>query len=557
MQISMSKILEIKELSVRTTDDILVDRLSLELETGKTLAIVGESGSGKSLSSLAIMGLLPPNLKVSGKILFQGKDLLEHDERNLRNMRGKDIAIVFQEPMTALNPTMKCGLQVEELLLKDGARSRIEAREEVIRLFRKVELPRPKSIYHSYPHQISGGQKQRVVIAMAIALKPKLLIADEPTTALDATIQLGILELLRTLIKESEMSMIFISHDLTVVHRVADQVVVMRKGVVRESGATDEIFRHPRDDYSRGLMACKPTLDTYFERLPVISDYEEGRRPKLRLVQRDHRIQQAQKLQQASPLLRVTKVNKHFVGKGSLWSKTEVVQAVKDLDLEVYPGECLGLVGESGSGKTTLGRILSGLERSTQGRIWFKDVEITNASSREWRRLHREIQIIFQDPYSSLNPRIKIGEAIAEAMLPLKELNAAQRRKRTEELLDKVGLGREHYHRYPHEFSGGQRQRIGIARALAVKPKFIVCDEAVSALDVSVQAQILNLLNDLKDEFGLTYLFISHDLSVVKYFCDRLVVLKQGELVESGVSEEVFTSPKADYTKTLIAASHG
>lgn len=553
----MSKVLEIKELSIKSSGDTLVDSLSLELNAGQTLAIVGESGSGKSLSSLAIMGLLPKNLKVSGSIIFKGRDLLKMEDKQLRNIRGREIAMVFQEPMTALNPTMKCGAQVEELLRKDGKLNAKKAREEVIKLFKKVELPRPDSIYHSYPHQISGGQKQRVVIAMAIALKPKLLIADEPTTALDATVQFGILELLRGLISEYNMSMIFISHDLTVVHRVADQVVVMRKGVVRESGATDKIFQHPQDDYSRGLLACKPTLDTYFERLPVISDYEEGRRPKLKLVQREHRIQDARKLQQAQPLLRVTKVNKLFAGKSSLWSKTEAVQAVKDLDLEVYPGESLGLVGESGSGKTTLGRILSGLEKSTQGKIWFKGKDITNASRADWRRLHRDNQIIFQDPYSSLNPRIKIGEAISEAMLGLKDLNSAQRRKRTEQLLDKVGLGKEHYDRYPHEFSGGQRQRIGIARALAVKPKFIVCDESVSALDVSVQAQILNLLNDLKEEFGLTYLFISHDLSVVKYFCDRLVVLRQGEMVEMGISEEVFLSPTTDYTKSLIEAGHG
>lgn len=553
----MSKVLEIKELSIKSAEDTLVDKLSLQLDTGQTLAIVGESGSGKSLTSLAIMGLLPPGLDVAGKILFQGKDLLKQGEKSLRNVRGKDIAMVFQEPMTALNPTMKCGEQVEELLRKDGRMKSKEAQEEVIRLFNKVELPRPDSIYHSFPHQISGGQKQRVVIAMALALKPKLLIADEPTTALDATVQLGILELLRSLISEFDMSMIFISHDLTVVHRVADQLLVMRKGVVRESGATDKIFQHPQDDYSRGLLACKPTFDTYFERLPVISQYEGGRRPKLKLLQREHRIDHANKLQQAKPLLRVSGVNKLFQGKRGLWSRIEAVQAVKDLDLQVFPGESLGLVGESGSGKTSLGRILSGLEKSTQGKIWFKGKDITRASRADWRKLHREIQIIFQDPYSSLNPRIKIGEAIGEAMLGLKDLNGAQRRKRTEQLLDKVGLGKEHYDRYPHEFSGGQRQRIGIARALAVKPKFIVCDESVSALDVSVQAQILNLLNDLKEEFGLTYLFISHDLSVVKYFCDRLLVLKEGVMVESGISEEVFSSPKMDYTKTLIEASHG
>lgn len=552
-----SRLLEIQNLTISSESNTLVNGLSLSLDVGQTLAIVGESGSGKSLTSLAVMGLLAPGLNVKGKVLFKGKNLLGYSESQLRSVRGREIAMIFQEPMTALNPTMKCGKQVAEMIIAGKGLSAIKAKNEVIKLFKKVDLPRPDSIYHSYPHQISGGQKQRVVIAMAIALQPQLLIADEPTTALDATVQQGILDLLSNLIKEYKMSMIFISHDLAVVHRVADEVVVMQKGIVRETGPTARLFQHPKDDYTRGLLACKPTADTYFERLPVIADYNEGQRPKLKLVQRRQKIEKARNLLKGERMLHVKNVNKLFGGKKSLFAKTEPVHAVKNLDLELFKGESLGLVGESGSGKTTLGRILSGLETATGGAVIYKGKDISKASRSEWRDLHRKVQIIFQDPYSSLNPKTQIGEAISEAMIGIETVSKEKRKTRAISLLQKVGLEPEHYDRYPHEFSGGQRQRIGIARALAVRPEFIVCDESVSALDVSVQAQILNLLNDLKDDFDLTYLFISHDLAVVKYFCDRLIVLNQGEIVETGIAEEVFSSPESEYTKTLIEASHG
>ncbi len=550
-------LLELIDLSVKSGEATLVDRLDLRLKAGKILAIVGESGSGKSLSSLAIMGLLPPALQVSGKILFNGKNLLKLREPEMQNIRGSEIAMIFQEPMTALNPSMKCGKQVEEMLLGRRGLARSKARKQVIELFKKVELPRPESIYHSYPHQISGGQKQRVVIAMAIALQPKLLIADEPTTALDATVQQSILDLLAGLIREYGMGMIFISHDLGVVNRIADETLVMQKGIQVEFGATGELFTHPKQDYTRGLLACRPTPDTYFERLPVIADYHEGHRPKLKLIQSHHRIEHAKSLMNDKPLLEVKDLSKLFGGKRSLWSKTEEVQAVKKLDLKIYPGESLGLVGESGSGKTTLGRILCGLEKASTGQVIYQGKDITKAGKAEWRQLHRKIQIIFQDPYSSLNPRIRIGDSIAEAMIGQKNLDQPKRNKKALDLLLRVGLEKEQFNRYPHEFSGGQRQRIGIARALAVNPEFIVCDESVSALDVSVQAQILNLLNDLKDEFKLTFLFISHDLAVVKYFCDRLIVLNQGEKQEEGIAEEVFKNPTTDYTQLLIEASHG
>ena len=550
-------LLDISNLSIEAGNSSLVSDVNLVLTEGETLAIVGESGSGKSLTSLAIMGLLSHVLRVSGKINYRGKNLLKLTPREMQKIRGEEIAMIFQEPMTALNPTMKCGRQVSELLQARRSLSGSEAREEVIRLFRKVELPRPGSIYDSYPHEISGGQKQRVMIAMAIACKPKLLIADEPTTALDATVQLGILQLLADLTAEYGMSMIFISHDLAVVRRVAQKIAVMQKGRLMETGPTERVYNHPKDPYTKGLLACRPTPDTYFERLPVVQDYLEGQRPKLKLTGRDQRIELATTRLKEKPLLVVKQVNKLFGGQRSLWSNTEEVHAVKDVDLRVYPGESLGLVGESGSGKTTLGRILCGLERASSGKVFYRGRDITGAGRREWRTLHRKIQIIFQDPFSSLNPRLKVGEIIAEAMLGLSDLDAAKRRKRARGLLAKVGLEPEHYGRYPHEFSGGQRQRIGIARALAVNPEFIVCDESVSALDVSVQAQILNLLNDLKEEFKLTYLFISHDLAVVKYFSDRLVVLKDGAVVESGIAEEIFQKPASEYTRALIESSHG
>ena len=551
------KLLEIRNLTIKSGEQILVDKLNLELKAGETLAIVGESGSGKSLSSLAVMGLLPKSLEVKGKVLFKGKNILGLEDTEMRKLRGNEIAMVFQEPMTALNPTMKCGKQVAEMLKALKSKSGKSEKDQVIALFKKVDLPRPESIYSSYPHQLSGGQKQRVIIAMAIALKPSLLIADEPTTALDASVQKGILELLSNLGSSLGMGMIFISHDLGVVNRIADHMLVMEKGICKETGPTKTLFQHPKDNYTKGLLACKPTSDTYFERLPIISDYTEGHRPKLKLIPKEHRIADAKQLMQQAPMLEVKAVNKLFKASNTLWTKTEEVHAVRDLSIQVFPGESLGLVGESGSGKTTLGRILCGLEKASSGQVKYKGKDISSAGRSEWRKLHRKIQIIFQDPYSSLNPRLRIGPAIAEAMTDTQSATQIQKIKRVEKLLERVGLQADYYERYPHEFSGGQRQRIGIARALAVKPEFIVCDESVSALDVSVQAQILNLLNDLKDEFKLTYLFISHDLAVVKYFCDRLVVLNKGMLIESGISEEVFSSPSSEYTQTLIDASHG
>lgn len=548
-------ILQVEDLEISAGELKLVKKLNFSLLKGKTLGIVGESGSGKSLTSLAIMGLLSKSLRASGKIIYQNKNLLKAKEEELVSLRGKDVAMIFQEPMTALNPTMKCGKQVMEIMLQHLKIDKEEAKTRTLELFKKVELPRPEAIIDSYPHQISGGQKQRVMIAMAIACKPKILIADEPTTALDATVQHGILQLLNDLRDEYGMGMIFISHDLGVVRHVADDILVMYKGDTMEYGPADTVFRQPENPYTKGLLACKPGPDTAFERLPVVNDFLEGRRPKVKLKTSEGKRRKAEQLMSSKPLLKVKNINKFFKSKEGIFGKTNTVAALKNVELNIFSGETLGLVGESGSGKTTLGRILCGLEKASEGQVFYKGKDISKAGTSQWRDLHREIQIIFQDPFSSLNPRIKVGEAIVEAMGLRKDIKGKDRKAEACSLLEKVGLSTEQYHRYPHEFSGGQRQRIGIARALAVKPKFIVCDESVSALDVSVQAQVLNLLNDLKDEFSFTYLFISHDLSVVKYFSDRIVVLKNGELVEEGLSDELYDNPKTEYTQKLIAST--
>lgn len=548
-------ILQVEDLEISAGELKLVKKLVFSLLKGKTLGIVGESGSGKSLTSLAIMGLLSKSLRASGKIIYQNKNLLKAKEEELVSLRGKDVAMIFQEPMTALNPTMKCGKQVMEIMLQHLKIDKEEAKTRTLELFKKVELPRPEAIIDSYPHQISGGQKQRVMIAMAIACKPKILIADEPTTALDATVQHGILQLLNDLRDEYGMGMIFISHDLGVVRHVADDILVMYMGDTMEYGPADTVFRQPENPYTKGLLACKPGPDTAFERLPVVNDFLEGRRPKVKLKTSEGKRRKAEQLMSSKPLLKVKNINKFFKSKEGIFGKTNTVAALKNVELNIFSDETLGLVGESGSGKTTLGRILCGLEKASEGQVFYKGKDISKAGTSQWRDLHREIQIIFQDPFSSLNPRIKVGDAIVEAMGLRKDIKGKDRKAEACSLLEKVGLSTEQYHRYPHEFSGGQRQRIGIARALAVKPKFIVCDESVSALDVSVQAQVLNLLNDLKDEFSFTYLFISHDLSVVKYFSDRIVVLKNGELVEEGLSDELYDNPKTEYTQKLIAST--
>jgi len=560
----MKNILEIQNLSIAFAEGSpVVQNLNLTLEAGKTLAIVGESGSGKSVSSLAVMGLLPKSAKISAdKLLFEDKDLTSLGEEDFRKLRGKEMAMIFQEPMTSLNPAMKCGKQVAEVLILHDKLSPEAAKKVTLNWFERVKLPDPESVFNKYPHQLSGGQRQRVMIAMAMCTKPKLLIADEPTTALDVTVQKNILQLLRDLQQEMGMAMLFITHDLGVVKEIADDVLVLYRGQVKEFGSVQDIISNPQADYTKGLLACRPPLDAKPRRLKTVEDFLAP--PPLAPPQPPPKgrecATQAPPLEGLGrPLLSISNLHKFFSqpAKG-LFKKAEQIEVLKGISLDVYKGESLGLVGESGCGKSTLGRNIIRLLTPEEGEIIYKGKDITHLKGADLRVLRKEIQFIFQDPFSSLNPKQRIGDAIVEPMT-VHNLHgsASARKQKAVELLEKVGLTTEQYNRYPHEFSGGQRQRIGIARALAVEPEIIICDESVSALDVSVQAQVLNLLNDLKDDFGLTYLFISHDLSVLKYFSDRVAVMNKGEIVELNTSEEIYKNPQDDYTKSLLAAIPG
>lgn len=552
-----------------------VEDVSFTLHSSETIGIVGESGSGKSVTSLSIMGLLPSQGKVTaGEIIYHGSigstNLVKLSEKYMRSYRGKDISMIFQEPMTSLNPVYNCGNQVMEAILRHTKMSKKEARAKVIKLFEEVKLPDPERMYKSYPHQLSGGQKQRVMIAMAISCEPKVLIADEPTTALDVTVQRSILELLKEVQRAHGMGIIFITHDLGVIAELADRVMVMYKGKVVEQASVQKIFTAAEHPYTKGLLACRPSLDRRLSKLATIGDFmrfnEDGSLVESKtgvqeildlLTVSDIKLQRRiSALYEQEPMVQVRGLETTFAARKKLFKKSnEGVRAVNHVSFDVYPGETLGLVGESGCGKTTLGRTILKLVEPTAGQILFEGEDITNYSPERMRQFRRDMQIIFQDPYSSLNPRMTIGDAIME---PMKVHGVGksfkERRAFALDLLSKVGLDAKHFNRYPHEFSGGQRQRICIARTLAVNPRFIVCDESVSALDVSVQAQVLNLLVDLRSEFNLTYIFISHDLSVVKFIADRIMVMNQGKLVEIGLSEDVYSHPKMEYTKTLIDA---
>ena len=541
-----------------------VHGVSFEVPKGKTLGIVGESGSGKSVSNLAVMRLLNERQsRISAdEITLDGKDILHLDEKDMHDIRGKRIAMIFQEPMTSLNPVFQCGFQVTEAILAHEKITEDEAKARVISLFKKVMLPRPEAIYKSYPHELSGGQKQRVMIAMALACNPELLIADEPTTALDVTVQKEILKLLKELQKTENLSMIFISHDLGVVSEVSDDILVMHDGKVVEYGEAQEVLNHPKDPYTKGLLACRPPMDFRLRRLPIVKEFLDGTwsdtadfKQQL-IVTQQERDSYLKEIYSHEPILKVEHLNTWFPLKKGVFNRVyDHVKAVDDVSFEVYPGETLGLVGESGCGKTTLGRSILRLVEPSEGKIIFEGKDVMSLSGNDLREYRRHAQIVFQDPYSSLNPRIRIGDAIAEPMLVHGlESDAKRRRDKVCELLTEVGLQPEHYQRYPHEFSGGQRQRICIARALAVRPKLIICDESVSALDVSVQAQVLNLLNRLKKDFGFTYIFISHDLSVVRFMSDRILVMYNGKPVELGDADEIFNNPQNDYTKKLINA---
>lgn len=562
-----------------------VHGIDLDVFAGRTLGLVGESGSGKSVSSLAVMRLLNEKLSriKADSIQIEGEEIKGFSEKQMAEVRGKRISMIFQEPMTSLNPVYKCGFQVSEMILQHETVSKTEAKNHVISLFKQVMLPRPEAIYDSYPHELSGGQKQRVMIAMAIACHPQLLIADEPTTALDVTVQLEILKLLRKLQTETSMGMIFITHDLGVVAEIADDVAVMHDGEILERGTVQQILNHPKHPYTQGLLACRPPMDVRLKRLPIVKEFLDGQWQggneqilhDLQITESERKAHLEQ-LYSKEPLLKVENLKTWYPLRKGVFSRVyDHVKAVDDVSLEVYEGETLGLVGESGCGKTTLGRSILRLAEPTGGKVWFDGIEVTALKGQALRNFRKQAQIVFQDPYSSLNPRITIGEAIAEPMrvhgIHCRGLRPAVQnecklrdavcdneiRDAVCDLLEQVGLQAAHYDRYPHEFSGGQRQRICIARALAVNPRLVICDESVSALDVSVQAQVLNLLNRLKEERHLTYIFISHDLSVVRFMSDRVVVMYNGKPVEINEADALFEHPLNAYTQKLIDALPG
>lgn len=555
-----SPILSVQNLRVAFTSNTglneVLHGISYDLFANEILGIVGESGSGKSVASLAVMGLLPPKKSVvsAGEILFKNDDLLHYTQTQLEALRGQKIAMIFQEPMSALNPSMRCGTQVEEILLQHTTTTQKAAKAEVIRLFDAVKIPAPSETFEKYPHEISGGQQQRVMIAMAIACKPDILIADEPTTALDVTVQKDIIVLLKTLQEDSKMSVIFISHDLALVSEIADRILVMYKGNIIESGDTKSIFKTPKEDYTKALIGARPTLNSRLKQLPTVSDFLSNTISKSTISKSD-RAEKHKEIYSQDPLLEVINLEKTYFSNASFFGTKTAFKAVDTVSFKVYVGETMGLVGESGCGKSTLGKAILQLDKATAGTLNYKGKDITNLSKKELRTLRKDIQIIFQDPYASLNPRITVGKAIMEPMKVHKLFSSDEERKaKTISILEKVGLEASHFDRYPHEFSGGQRQRIGIARTIAVEPKLIICDESVSALDISVQAQVLNLLNTLKEDYGFTYIFISHDLAVVKFMSDKLMVMNKGKIEELGEADAIYESPQKAYTKALIEA---
>lgn len=549
------KLLKINNLSICFGEKKVLKNVNLEISPNQILGIVGESGSGKSLTSLAIMGLLPKEAVISGEIIFENRNLLTASPLEIQKVRGKSISMIFQEPMSSLNPSMTCGKQVEEILFQHTKFTSSQVKNRVFELFNQVQLPDIERIYRSYPHQLSGGQKQRIMIAMAIACNPKLLIADEPTTALDASVQKEIIQLLKTIQQQTQMSVLFISHDIELVSQIADYVSVMYQGENIETGSTQRIFHSPEQLYTQALLQSRPSKEIRFKRLATIQDFvNQSFKPEI--ITDEERQKFHQKIYGKTPLLQIENLQKtFFASKGFFQAKKETT-ALKNISLSIYEGETIGLVGQSGCGKTTLGRTIIQLEKATAGRIFYKGVDVTSLGGAQLKNFRKEVQLIFQDPYSSLNPTKKIGDAICEPMKVHKLYNSnALRKEKVIELLEIVGLSASDFDKYPHQFSGGQRQRIGIARAIALQPKLIICDESVSALDISVQAQVLNLLNELKANYQLTYLFISHDLSVVKYMSDRIVVMNNGNIEEIAEADTLYHSPQSVYTKELIKAS--
>ena len=574
-------LLEVKNLitEFHTEEGIVraINNISFDIYRGETVGIVGESGSGKSVTSLSIMRLIPipPGKIAGGEIIYHTKDgkqidLLKLPEDEMRKYRGNDISMIFQEPMTSLNPVFTCGDQVAEAIILHQKVSKEAAKKLTIEMFEKVQLPTPERIFSAYPHQLSGGQKQRVMIAMAMSCDPDILIADEPTTALDVTVQKTILELMNDLKNELDSSIIFITHDLGVIGEIADRVIVMYRGNIVETGTVLDIFEKPQHPYTRSLLACRPPLDKRLSKLPTVADFmqedEDGNITELSMtvseatnkfiVSEVQTKERFARLQEKKPILEVKNLQTWFPSKSNFFGKTtEWVKAVDDVTFDVHEGETMGLVGESGCGKTTLGRTILNLAPAHGGEVIFEGKNILDMSKGELTDMRKDMQIIFQDPYSSLNPRMTIGGAIMEPMTVHGIFSSqTERKNKVNELLNTVGLNERQFNRYPHEFSGGQRQRICIARALALNPKFIICDESVSALDVSVQAQVLNLLLELREEFNFTYIFISHDLSVVKFMSDRMVVMNKGKIEEMGLADEIYNNPQREYTQRLISA---
>lgn len=548
-------LLEVSALILKIEGKTVLDTLSFELAENEILALVGESGSGKSLTALSLMGLVPKKAKLQAeRLLFKQKELLELDQKAWQQIRGNSIGMVFQEPQSSLNPSMRCGKQLEEVLKQHTQEPKKSQTEKVLKALTEVQLQDPQRIFKSYPHELSGGQKQRVMIAMALLCEPQLLIADEPTTALDVTVQKEIIELLKRLQKRRKMSILFISHDLTLVRRLADRVCVMYNGQIIENNTTELLFTKPKEAYTKGLLNARPSTQSRIFPLPTLKDYQMGGFNGQQQTAKERQLHHT-KLYQLKPLLEVKELEKKYYGQSTLFKKKKGFQAVAPLSFSLYPGETLGLVGESGCGKSTLARALIYLDPPTAGEVYFRGKKIVPTDRQLMREIRQKIQFIFQDPYASLHPLKRIGQAIEEVLVYYSDSkNKSASRANALKLLAQVGLSASFFDRYPHELSGGQRQRIVIARALATNPELLICDESVAALDISIQAQVLNLLNELKNKLGLSYLFISHDLAVVKYMSDRVMVMKEGALIEAQEADLLYRTPQNSYTKKLIAA---
>jgi peptide/nickel transport system ATP-binding protein len=568
----MKKVLDFENLSAefKTQENefhTVLKELDFDMNAGETLGVVGESGSGKTVTSLCLMGLLPKKIAriKNGQILFyindkESIDLLKLRPKEHRKLLGDKLSMIFQDPMTSLNPVKRSGNQLIESLRLHQNISKKKAKIRAIELLKEMELPEPKRIYKAYPHELSGGQKQRVMIAMALSCNPKILIADEPTTALDVTVQKSVLDLLKKLQKKFKMSVLFITHDLGVIAQIADRVMVMYQGEIVEKGSVKEIFQNAQHPYTKGLIACRPRMDKRLRQLPTVNDFLNYDATNI-VFKKENEVSLAErknsheKIYASKPIMEVKNLTKTYYSKEHFYSKKKASVAVENVSFFLYPGETLGLVGESGCGKTTLSRCLLRLIDMDSGSVIYKNTELSQLSPRQMRPFRKRLQIVFQDPYSSLNERMKIGDIIREPLqVHEKQTTRKQQIVRTQEVMEKVGLPEDYYYRYPHELSGGQRQRVCIARAIIMNPDVLICDESVSALDVSVQAQVLNLLNKLKREFNLSFLFISHDLSVVKFMSDRIMLMHKGKMVEEGNPDEIYKNPKEEYTKRLIQA---